>query len=171
MKGRKPKPKAIHLLQGNRSHLTKKELSDRGEPEPPRGIPQAPEQLSKEAKIAWPLLAARLDEMGVLTYADAWALEQLAENYAEILSWRKEIKKNGRMMNYTNKFGEESERINPACLALSDTEKRFRAMMAEFGLTPSSRMRLHAIPKEKKESNPAAKYFARGKVVPIRSGN
>src|SRR5262245_8399262 len=126
MKGRKPKPKAIHLLYGNRSHLTKKELSERGEPEPARGIPAPPDHLSAAAKKIWPALAAKLDEMGVLTYADAWALEQLAEEYSEILAWRAEIKKNGRMVTYTNKFGEESERINPACLALSDTEKRFR---------------------------------------------
>src|SRR5262245_28989113 len=131
MKGRKPKPKAIHLLRGNPSHLTKKEFSERGEPEPPRGIPEPPEHLSTPAKRAWPQLAAKLDEKGGMTYADAWALEQLAENYAEILAWRKEIKKNGRMVTLTNKFGEETDRINPACLALSDSEKRFRAMMAE----------------------------------------
>src|SRR5262245_41709762 len=136
MKGRKPKPKAIHLLQGNRSHLTKKELSERGEPEPPRGIPDAPNHLSKEAKRAWPQLAAKLDEMGVMTFADAWALEQLAENYAEILAWRDEIDQNGRMTTITSKNGDDRPGINPACLALSDAEKRFRAMMAEFGLTP-----------------------------------
>src|SRR5262245_20007818 len=139
MKGRKPKPKAIHLLQGNRSHLTKKELLERDEPEPPRGIPDPPTHLGSIAKKAWPEFAAKLDEMGVLTYADAWALEQLAEEYAEILQLRKEIKKNGCLSTRTNKFGEKYKYINPACLALSDAEKRFRAMMAEFGLTPSAR--------------------------------
>src|SRR5262249_29181486 len=109
MKGRKPKPKAIHLLQGNRSHLTKKELLQRSAPEPPCGIPDPPAHIDPIAKKIWPELASKLDEMGVLTYADAWALEQLAEEYAEILQWRKEIKKNGRMTKRTNKFGEEHE--------------------------------------------------------------
>src|SRR5262249_41016966 len=131
MKGRKPKPKAIHLLQGNRSHLTKKELAERGEPEPPRGIPEPPSHLSKAAKKAWPQLAAKLDEMGVMTYADAWALEQLAENYAEILAWRTAIRKNGRMISIMRN-NTKRKAVNPACLALSDAEKRFRAMMAEF---------------------------------------
>src|SRR5262245_14363422 len=168
MKGRKPKPKAIILLEGNRRHLTKKELSERGEPQPARGIPDPPEHLSAAAKKAWPALAAKLDEMGILTYADAWALEQLAEEYSEILAWRAEIKKMGRITSKTMQTGEERDCINPACLALSDAEKRFRQMMAEFGLTPSARMRLHAKPKEKENANPAAKYFGR-KVIPIRS--
>src|SRR5262245_1991090 len=133
MKGRKPKPTSIHILNGNPGKRRIKEP----EIESPRGIPPPPDHLSREAKAAWPYLAARLDEMGVMTYADAWALEQLAENYAEILAWRKEIKQHGRMTSKIMQNGEERDCINPACLALSDSEKRFRAMMAEFGLTPS----------------------------------
>lgn len=155
MKGRKPKPTHLHLINGNPGKRTR----NRTEPQPPRGIPNPPEHISDRAKLAWGAMAVKLDEMGVLTYADAWALEQLAENYAEILEWRKIIENTGRMTIITTTKGDERDVVNPACIALSDTEKRFRAMMAEFGLTPSSRSRVNAKPPEKAKADPAAKYF------------
>src|SRR5262245_27575773 len=133
MMGRKPKPLAIHLNQGNRSHLTKKALSEREAPEPAKGIPQIPDHLSESAKKAWTLMAEKLHEMGVMTFTDAWGLEQLSENYAEILAWRKEIKKRGRIKVVKDRRGVKRPMLNPACLALSDSEKRFRAMMEQFG--------------------------------------
>lgn len=104
-------------------------------------------------------MAVKLDEMGVLTYADAWAIEQLAENYAEILEWRKIIDDDGRIVTITMTSGEERDVVNPACIALADAEKRFRAMLCEFGLTPSARSRVNAKPQEKPNRDPAAKYF------------
>ena len=162
MRGPKPKPLSLILLDGNRRKLTRRELEQRRGPEPPRGIPNTPNHLSEGAKIAWPKLAAKLDEIGVLTVVDGWALEQLAENYTEILEWRKEIKDHGRMATKKMQNGEEREYVNPACIALADSEKRFRAMLGEFGLTPSARTRIHVTPPKYKPVNPADKYFRRG---------
>lgn len=156
MKGRKPKPSHLHVINGNPG----KRARNKTEPQPPKGAPNPPEHISSEARTAWGSLAVKLDEMGVLTYADAWALEQLAENYAEILAWRKIIAGEGEMVNQVMSDGETVRRVvNPACIARSDAEKRFRAMMVEFGLTPSSRTRVNASPKEKEAEDPAAKYF------------
>lgn len=155
MKGRKPKPTHLHLVNGNPG----KRPRNRREPTPARGVPNPPEHISARAKTAWGAMAVKLDEMGVLTYADAFALEQLAENYAEILAWRKIIDDTGRMVTITMTTGKEREVVNPACIALSDSEKRFRAMMCEFGLTPSSRSRVNVKPQEKETQDPAAKYF------------
>jgi len=156
MKGRKPKPTHLHLVNGNPGRRPR----NRREPNPPKGIPNCPEHVSDRAKLAWGAFAVKLDEMGVLTYADVWALEQLVENYAEILEWRKIIAAEGRMVDQTMSDGETTRHVvNPACIALSDTEKRFRAMMAEFGLTPSARSRVNAKPPEQETADPGAKYF------------
>ena len=156
MKGRKPKPSHMHLVNGNPG----KRKRNRTEPTPDLGIPHPPEHLSPAARVAWGAISIKLDEMGVLTYADAWALEQLAENYAEILAWRKIIEEAGRIITVTMSNDEQRDVVNPACIALSDTEKRFRAMMCEFGLTPSSRSRVNAKTKDKEKVDPAARYFA-----------
>lgn len=156
MRGRKPKPSHLHLVNG----YPGKRKRNRTEPKPPRGIPSPPEHLSKAAATAWGALSVRLDQMGVLTLADSWALEQLAENYAEIVDWRKIVKNKGRMITKYNTNGDKVLIVNPAVIALSDAEKRFRAMMCEFGLTPSSRSRVNADPKDKEKEDPAAAYFA-----------
>lgn len=155
MKGRKPKPSHLHLVNGNPGKRPRK----RREPTPDLGIPNPPEHLSPAARIAWGAMAVKLNEMGVLAYADAWALEQLAENYAEILAWRELIEEKGRMVTVTMSNDELRDVVNPACIALSDTEKRFRAMMCEFGLTPSSRTRVDAKTESQEKVDPAARYF------------
>lgn len=109
--------------------------------------------------MAWGALSVKLDQMGVLTLADTWALEQLAENYAEILALRKIVKK-ARFQNITTTNGSKKKVHHPGWIQLSDAEKRFRQMMLEFGLTPASRSKVNASPQDKGEKDPAAKYFA-----------
>lgn len=156
MKGRKPKPTHLHLINGNPGRRPR----NKTEPKPPKGIPNCPEHVSDRGKLAWGMMAVKLDQMGVLTYADAWALEQLAENYAEILEWRTIIVDEGRMIEQTMSDGETTRRVvHPGCIALSDAEKRFRAMMAEFGLTPSARSRVNAKAAQEETADPGAKYF------------
>jgi P27 family predicted phage terminase small subunit len=156
LKGRKPKPTHLHVVNGNPG----KHSRNKAEPQPPKGIPSPPEHISAAARVAWGAMSVKLDEMGVLAYADVWALEQLSENYAEILAWRRIIDDEGRMVDQIMSDGETVRRVvNPVCIALSDAEKRFKAMMCEFGLTPSSRSRVNSAPKEKGRVDPAAKYF------------
>jgi P27 family predicted phage terminase small subunit len=95
--------------------------------------------------------------MGVLTEADAWALEQLAENYEEIVKLRKILAREGRFQTRITKQGEKVKFSHPGVIQLSDAEKRFRAMMAEFGLTPSSRARVNAMPPE--EADPVKEKY------------
>ena len=154
MKGRKRKPTYLKLIQGNRG----KRPLNKKEPKPPRGIPSPPEHLTKKVMLAWGLIAAKLDKMGVLTIADAWALEQLAENYEEILTLRKTVRRT-RFQTVVTATGSKRKVHHPAWQQLADTEKRFRAMMEQFGLTPASRSKVNADPDDEKEKDPAAKYF------------
>src|SRR5688500_4658569 len=131
MKGRKSKPSHLHVVNGNPG----KRPRNRREPKLALGIPSPPDHLSDRAKVAWVSLSVKLNEMGVLSYADVWALEQLAENYAEILDWRQIITCEGKMIDQVMSDGITMRRVDhPACTRLSDAEKRFKAMMTEFGL-------------------------------------
>jgi P27 family predicted phage terminase small subunit len=144
MKGRKPKPSALRLLEGNPG----KRPINENEPHPEPGIPPAPEHLSARAKSAWDAISVKLDKVGILTEMDDWALEQLCENYAEIVELREEIKHNGRFQTVTNKLGESRTVNSPAWSQLADAEKRFRGMLEQFGLTPSARTRVKATPRK-----------------------
>lgn len=156
MKGRRPIPTSLHVLHG----LPGKRPLNADEPQPERGIPDPPAHLSEGARAAWPILAQKLDDMAVLTLADSFALEQLSENHAEILEWRKLVKDAGHTYEVTNDEGETRILINPACRMLSDAEKRFRSMLVEFGLTPSSRSKVNAKPGSKEKPKGAKRFLA-----------
>ena len=70
-KGRKPKPTAMKLLEGNPG---KRPLNVH-EPIPPKGTVKCPAWLLPEAKKEWKRLAPALEAMGVLTMADQTAFE------------------------------------------------------------------------------------------------
>lgn len=154
MKGRKPKPTALKLVTGNPG----KRAPKRREPKPARCIPSPPAHLSDQAKVAWGSLATRLDRLGLLTELDAYALEQLCENYAELLELRADVAAHGRFQICETKVGGTMERTRPAATMLADAERRFRGMMSEFGLTPSSRTRVQTS-EDAKPEDPAEAYF------------
>ena len=138
MAGRRPKPTALKILAGNPGgrRLQKRELR------PSPTVPEPPAHLSALALTAWRALAPRFHRLGLLTELDGLALEQLVENYAEILDLRADIAQGGRFQKVDTTSGDEMERLRPAAKQLADAERRFRAMLAEFGLTPSARTRV-----------------------------
>src|SRR4030088_1854931 len=70
MRGRKPKPTVLKLLDGNPG---KRPLNDR-EPASIPGIPDMPEDLDDEAQAEWNRIVPELREMGLLCRADRAAL-------------------------------------------------------------------------------------------------
>ena len=145
--GRPPKPTALKLVQGT-------ERADRrnaNEPQPDRGAPPVPSWLPVKARPHWRKIAPLLDGMGVLTVADGTALALLCDVLAEYLDARAVTAALGA--TYTSESIARDEdgntvvtrmvRARPEVAMYQDAWKRARAMLAEFGLTPSSRSRLH----------------------------
>ena len=64
--GRRPTPSHLKVMKGNPG----KRALPSNEPQPARGVPAAPRWLSKAARKHWKEIAAKLDEMGVLSHAD-----------------------------------------------------------------------------------------------------
>lgn len=84
MAGRRPKPTALKLVTGNPG---RRPLNSAEPTSPPYSAPP-PKHLSNTAKETWERLTLLLNSMGILTIADAFALERLCDIYAEILRYR-----------------------------------------------------------------------------------
>lgn len=149
MAGRRPKPTHLKVVSGNPG---KRKINKR-EPRPKRVIPACPAHLGDASKVAWGKLCVLLDRMGVLTEADVLALERLCDCYAEILECRELIARNGRTYSSisTGKAGKTEEgdaepqmllKANPAVAMLADADRRFKAYLVEFGLTPAARSKV-----------------------------
>ncbi len=84
----------------------------------------------------------------VLTLADGKALELLCSVYAEYRDARDVIDRQGATYESHTQNG-KIVRARPEVAIASDAWRRIRAMMTEFGLTPSSRSRIAVAPQEK----------------------
>lgn len=150
-RGRRPKPTAIKILQGTQRGPVKRE------PSAPPGVPPMPERLRVEplAVAKWEELVPVLLGMNVLTTGDGEALATLCEVYAAAQACLLELRASGPVMR-TNLGGVKQNPAGPMYKALVSMQA---SLMTEFGLTPSSRVRLGT--KQEKPADDLADFFAR----------
>jgi P27 family predicted phage terminase small subunit len=67
MKGRKPKPTSLRLIEGNREHRT---IHQDLEPKPEKKAPPRPRELQGDERKAWRYLVLELEKMGTLASSD-----------------------------------------------------------------------------------------------------
>jgi P27 family predicted phage terminase small subunit len=155
MAGRRPTPTALKLVTGNAG----KRAINKKEPKPRREIPSCPAHLTDEAKVAWGRLSVMLDRMGVLTEADAYALERLVDCYADILACRELVARDGRTYT-TQSEGGTLIKTNPAVNQLRAADAQFKSYLVEFGLTPAARSKVNAEPPDgNNKEDPLAEFF------------
>jgi P27 family predicted phage terminase small subunit len=161
--GRKPKPTEQKKLAGNPG---KRALND-AEPAYKTADPRVPKgKLPKEAQELWRALAGHMAELGVLKVTDLPALEMLCLHYAVARAALAQMLTDGRV-EVENEQGERfvvSEGIavtidsavglkkHPAATVLKENSLAFKAYLTEFGLTPSSRVRIKVEGGEKEPS-------------------
>jgi len=110
-----------------------------------------PKHLPESARALWRWLSPRLDEMQTLTQVDGPALELLCDAYAEYRTAREVITRDGATYEAVTEAGATMHRVRPEVAIASDAWRRVRAMLTEFGLTPSSRSKvsmLGAVPND-----------------------
>ena len=135
MKGRKPKPTVLKVLDGNPG---KRPLNQR-EPKAPQGLPEAPSWLDAEAQAEWERVTSDLQEMGLLSRADRPALAAYCTAWSRWVEAEAMVKKLGPIVKSPDKgFPMKSPYLTIADQAL----ETMRKLMVEFGLTPSSRSRI-----------------------------
>jgi P27 family predicted phage terminase small subunit len=133
VRGRKPKPAALRLLEGNPGRRP-----IRDEPQPRYGAPARPRSLDVEARREWDRLAPEMARLKLLTVLDASLFTVYCAVYSHWLSCEKVISEQG--MTQTSARG--IVRIRPeARLALRYADQ-LRGIVSDFGMNPTSRTRL-----------------------------
>lgn len=160
MAGRRPKPTEVKKRQGT----LQKCRTNAKEPTPQKGAPKMPTGLSKKARAYWKDIAPQLDEMGVLTRADAMALTRLCEAVADWHQANEAEAEHGLVFTTVDGL----IKANPATRLKSDADKRIRAWLIEFGLTPAARSKVSAKEGDEDKDNPYAQFL--GKRLSDRSG-
>jgi P27 family predicted phage terminase small subunit len=115
--------------------------------------------MSDKARETWGYVSGLLDRMGILTEVDAVALEMLCEAYADYLKARDDLDAFGSNYYETvNQSGGVMHRAHPAVAVMQDADRRIKAWLAEFGMSPSARTRVKGDGEQ--EEDPADRYFA-----------
>ena len=135
-RGRKPKPTALKLLEGNPG---KRPINEH-EPVPPKGTVKCPTWLESEAKKEWKRLAPSLEAMGVLTQADLTAFAGYCQAYARWKEAEEFISQHGSIFQTPSGYVQQVPQVSIAQQNL----KIMQSFCSEFGLTPATRARIIA---------------------------
>jgi P27 family predicted phage terminase small subunit len=137
MRGRKPEPSALKLLRG----LPGKRKLSADEPAPtPVTDLTPPDWIEGEARAEWERLAPMLARLGVLTETDMGALSAYCEAWATWKGATQQIRKWGMVLKA--KEGELPV-VSPYVKIAHNALMQMRGLLVEFGMTPSSRARIH----------------------------
>ena len=144
MRGRKPKPTYLKLLNGNPGKRPLNQSEPK--PQPEREIPLAPPELSVEARAEWERVAGELSRLGTLTVVDRAALAAYSQAYGRWIQAERAIAEmaqrdqltHGLMIKTTNGNAIQNPLVGMANRAMADMVR----YAAEFGMTPSSRSRI-----------------------------
>ena len=153
-KGRKRIPDHLKVVRGtDRADRRNDEA-----PTPAQVRPPMPSTLTDTAQANWDRFCTVLENMGVLTIADEFALEQLVEAYADWRQAHEVIAAESTHYVTESSTGGTMIRAHPAVAMRSDAGRRFHSLLSEFGLTPASRSKVSVATGGVEQDDPAAKY-------------
>ena len=144
MAGRKPKPTALKILQGNPG----KRPLNKNEPKPKNEIPSPPFRLDSEAMEEWNRITPLLEEMGVLTTVDGSALAQYCEQHGIFIRAKRQL--DTQPLVIVTATGHPMP--NPLLSIKNKAQDQIRKYLIEFGLTPAARSKISVTPKSKEEN-------------------
>jgi P27 family predicted phage terminase small subunit len=166
VRGRPPKPTALRVLQGNRSHRP----LNTEEPQPPGGRPPRPEGYGSTFEAAWDELLGHIEMMKVLTVVDGPSLEACALALAEMRDIARLLQKEGRFYTTTNADGLTMKRVHPLVAVYADAQRRFATFSAKFGLSPADRVRVRAKPPSARQDGVRDFVFGGGRAPKPHAG-
>lgn len=134
IRGRKPLPTVLHVLHGNpgkRALPTEPKFRD--------GTVSCPRELDKEARKEWRrVLKEYKNTPGLLKPMDRGALAVYCALWSQFVKLTLRVEAEGLIVE----DDEGRSRINPSQKALQQVITQLRKYLPEFGMTPSSRVRL-----------------------------
>ena len=134
--GRKPKPTRMKFVQGT----FRKDRANLNEPKPRSQLPPCPDFLEGRARQEYFRIGRKLERIGVLTEIDDLALIGLCQSWAEYLDATEQARKTGMLVKAPSGY----PMLNPYVMLANQALKRVKSFLTEFGMTPSSRTRIHA---------------------------
>jgi P27 family predicted phage terminase small subunit len=149
--GRKPKPTNLKLIQGT----YRSDRANASEPKPRPAIPPCPTFLQGDARKQYSQMAKKLAKIGLMTELDDLALSMLCQSWSEYLEANEQVKKTGILVKSPNGFPV----LNPYLTVANQALKKVRSLLAEFGMTPGSRSRIHAAGADDESDNEWAKLL------------
>ena len=154
-RGRKPKPRALKIVQGIPGHRPLPE--DELEIGVPDALPEPPAHLNVEACREWVRTGMLLLKSGLLTELDMGALAVYCVAYSRWADAEERIRDHGPIVEAPGTgYPSQSPYVQIANKAMEQMMK----IHAEFGMTPSSRTRVKPA-KSSENDNPLAKYLNR----------
>lgn len=151
-RGRKPKPTEIKRMTGNPG---KRALNSDAPTFPAAILTRAPRVLSPQARRLWRDLAPVLAGAGLLTIADLPAFTALCMHFGMMVEAAQQVKAEGATIMAS--MGET--RKHPATSLIAENSRALKSYLVEFGLSPSSRVRLKGMG-EGQDSSLAEMLFA-----------
>ena len=134
-RGRKPKPTALKLLEGNPGNRPLNTNEPRH-----TGVPDCPDWLEDEAKAEWERMSTVLENMGMLTDMDMVAFAGYCQAYARWKEAEEFLTQHGSIVRTPNGYLQQVPQVSIAQTNLKIVLK----FCEQFGLTPSSRSRIVA---------------------------
>lgn len=134
-RGRKPKPTALKVLEGNPG----KRPLNLNEPKPEKKAPKCPSWLEPEAKKEWRRMSKVLETIGVLTDVDLAAFSGYCQAYSRWKEAEEFLTKHGTIFKTPSGYIQQVPQVSIAQTYL----KIMKDFCSEFGLTPSARTRIN----------------------------
>ena len=142
-KGRKKTPTALKAMQGTveKSRLIENEM----EVDLCSSIPKAPSLLSKLGKQEWIKVTKQLFNLNMLHGVDLRLIEMYCNEVALYIECEIELRKNGRVDNFTNTNGDlVRSQAKPYVKMKNDALNNAMKLATQFGLTPVARASISA---------------------------
>lgn len=133
-RGRKPKPTAIKIIEGNPG----KRPLNKYEPKPEKKAPRCPSWLENDAKKEWRRMAKQMEHLGTLTEIDMAAFAGYCQAYARWKEAEEFVTKHGAIVKTPSGYWQQVPQVSIAQTYLKIMNK----FCEQFGLTPSSRSRI-----------------------------
>jgi P27 family predicted phage terminase small subunit len=160
VRGRKPQSAALQVVAGDPRRLGKAKLEAKAahEVKAQDGLPPCPQYLKGYARGAYNFYRRELQRMGVDHMPDGHALECAALSYQDVVECSKMIAKQNRLIpkrarDAAGNWVVVGLMTHPAVRQRNAAMLILRAFAAEFGLTPTSRLRLSVEPADDEEDD------------------
>jgi P27 family predicted phage terminase small subunit len=151
MRGRKPTPTALRLVQGNPGNRP----LNHNEPEPEAVMPTCPSHLCPSAKAEWRRIGRQMQNLGMISLLDRAVLAGYCQAYGRWVEAERKLHEMPMLLKMPSGYIQH----NPW---LTIANKQLELMLkfgSELGLSPSTRSRVSVTTSKKRPWLPSDAYF------------